>query len=142
MLSNTKSRLAGKNLSLLFVAFLLLQSFSFLIYAQGPGNPDNPMTAPGARGIGQDDHILYWENPASTIYNEVYFSDNYSLVSGLHSSVKILDGSPSTVYNAAPLSITGTLDLFKEYYWRVVEYGTGGSTLGPIWNFTSRVSYM
>ena len=40
-------------------------------FAQGPGEPFNPMTAPGARGISGSNHTLCWKNPFRTTYNKI-----------------------------------------------------------------------
>ena len=107
-------------------------------FAQGPGEPFHPMTAPGARGISIHLHILFWENPAGTIYNEVYFSDDPALVSAMDPSVKILDGYPSTVFDSVSLNLYGQLEYYKAYYWKVVEYDSLSFSPSPTWNFTSR----
>ncbi len=98
----------------------------------------NPMTAPGAVSVSTQGHILYWENPESVAFNEVYFSEDSSLVANMDPSVRILSGEPSSVYDS--VQISGTLPLNTKYYWGVVEYYlVGNNTVKgfdiPVWYF-------
>ena len=122
----------------LSATFIILCSFT--LSAQGPGSAFNPATAPGAKGIHWTDHILYWENPSGTIYNEVYFSQDSSAVANLDTNVRVQNGFPSTIYNSFPLSSYGNLLINAMYYWRVTEHGSSGSSDSPVWHFTSQPS--
>ena len=112
---------------IIFICFISSTSF-----AQGPGEPFNPMTANGATGIAEYSHILFWQNPDSTIYNKVYFSDDSSLVNSLDPSAILVDGYPDTVYSSLSLDLVGYLDAFTNYYWRIVEYNHIDSTIGLV----------
>ena len=114
---------------------LLITFFPFLLFAQGPGEPFNPETATGANYIHSTGHRLLWQNPDSTIYNIIYFSEDSSLVEQLDSSVILYDGTPSTAYDTVYLTAVEPLDWSKEYYWRVIEYYSFGAILGPVWHF-------
>ena len=126
-------------ISLCFSLFVLL---SIPTFAQGPGEPYHPMTAPGAESIGAYNHILYWENPTGIIYNQVYFSSDSTLVVTLDTSVMIYNGYPVTTYSNVSLNVLGLLNSYKLYYWRVVEYASNGNFPGPIWYFRSRIDYV
>ncbi len=94
------------------LCFSLLVLLSIPTFSQGPGEPYNPMTAPGARGITwvnnqYSAHKLIWKNPSSTVYNKIYFSEDFDLVNTLDSSVLLYDGFP----------IYCLLKYFSEYRW-------------------------
>ena len=127
-----------KTLKYFMMSYLLTLIVSYSSLAQGPGEPFHPMTAPGANGVATGGHILVWENPLGTVYNEVYFSSDSSLVASLDTSSRIVNGYPSTTYNSKDLSMI-FLDNFTKYYWRVVEYDSLDFIAGPIWYFISRV---
>ncbi|MBV6420610.1 MAG: hypothetical protein DAHOPDDO_01867 [Ignavibacteriaceae bacterium] len=118
----------------------LLVFSSTLTFAQGPGEPYNPMTANGARGIWLG-HKLNWENPPTTVYNKIYFSEDFELVNSLDSSALLYDGYPSTVYSNIFLAIVGNLNNYTKYYWKVVEYNSITYTTGPTWYFITRTLY-
>ncbi len=121
-----------KSLPLLFLIFL-----SVITFAQVPDPPFNPMTAPGAKGIHLSDHILFWQNPESVTYNQLYFSADSLLVANSDSSVRVLSGFPSTVYSSFNLINYGYLGDYVKYYWKVVEYNSSGNSLSPVWWFNS-----
>ena len=116
--------------------FLLAVLFSIQLFAQGPGEPFNPMTANGAQGISYWSHTLFWQNPANVVYNQVYFSSNFSLVTNLDPSVKIFDGSPDSSINEI---IINQFNPYTKYYWCVVEYDSTGFTKGKVWYFVTRL---
>jgi len=124
-----------KSLLLLFLIFLSVISF-----AQVPDPPFNPITAPGAKGIHPSDHVLYWQNPESVIYNQLYFSEDSLLVVNSDSSVRVLNGFPLTIYTSFNLSNYGFLGDFVKYYWKVVEFNSSGNSTSPIWSFNSLAS--
>jgi|GEM_PF-1654791 len=127
-----------KTLKYFMMSYLLTLIVSYSSLAQGPGEPFHPMTAPGANGVALSGHILVWENPSGTVYNEVYFSSDSSLVASLDTTTRIVNGYPSTTSNSIDLSMI-FLDNFTKYYWRVVEHDSSDFTAGPIWYFISRV---
>jgi len=122
------------------MSLLITLNISICTFGQGPGEPFHPMTAPGANGVSIAVHILVWENPSETVYNEVYFSSDSSLVTSLDTTARILNGYPSTTSNSLDFSTVVLLDYYTEYYWRVVEYDSTDFTAGPIWCFISRVN--
>jgi hypothetical protein len=118
-----------------YLIIIIFLSLTSQILPQGPGEPFNPETANGAKYIHSTGHRLLWQNPDSTIYNIIYFSEDSSLVTQLDSSVILYDGTPSTVYDTVYLTTVEPLDWSKKYYWRVVEYYNSGSIVGPVWHF-------
>ena len=124
-----------KNLIMICSLFLL----STLSFAQGPGEPFHQMTANGAHGIASYGHIMFWQNPEGTLYNEVYLSDDSSLVASLDTTVRIYNGYPSTADTSLDISVAGFLNSLHKYYWRVVEYDSSGATMGNVSNFITRI---
>jgi hypothetical protein len=100
----------------------------------GPGPATNPSPASGATDLPITGNTATWDNPAGATYNQVYFSDNATLVATLDPAALVLDGSPSTVYASAPLP---ALMYSTSYYWRIVEWDGTGSTNSPVWSFTT-----
>jgi hypothetical protein len=121
------------------LCYSLLVLLSTPTFSQGPGEPYHPMTANDAKGIWLQ-HVLNWQNPSSTLYNKIYFGDDYSLVNSMDSSVLLYDGYPSTEFNSIPLVAYGDLNYKQLYYWKVVEYNSISYTVGPTWYFVSRTS--
>ncbi len=115
--------------------FFHLFFFSIQMLAQGPGQPFHPVVANGAKNIYKTDQQLRWENPVGTTYNEVYVSTNLNLVINLDPSVKLLDGSPGTIFTSAALGPIEPLQYEVKYYWRVVEHNNTNYTAGPVWYF-------
>jgi len=97
------------------------------------------MTANGAHGIASYGHIMFWQNPEGTLYNEVYLSDDSSLVASLDTTVRIYNGYPSTADTSLDISVAGFLNSLHKYYWRVVEYDSSGATMGNVSNFITRI---
>jgi hypothetical protein len=125
------------------LCFSLLVLISIPTFAQGPGEPYNPMTANGARHIHRVNnqyfaHKLFWKNPSNTTYNEIYLSLDSSLVNSIDSSALVLSGHDSThTFSELSLNLIGTLEHHTKYYWRVVEHNESGFTIGPVWYFIS-----
>ena len=114
-----------------FVALL----FSIQILAQGTGEPFFFETANGAKYIHITGHRLIWQNPDSTIYNSIYFSEDSNLVLQLDPSVILFNGFPSTVYDTIYLSNVEPLQWNKKYYWRIVEFYNSSNIESPLLNF-------
>ncbi|MFZ1520273.1 MAG: T9SS type A sorting domain-containing protein [Ignavibacteriaceae bacterium] len=121
-----------KKLLILFSVLLSIQ-----LFAQAPDPPFNPMTAPGARGISTLNHTLYWQNPNGVLYNEVYFSDDSALVANNDTSVRVINGYPSTVFSSLDINGFGPFNISTKYYWKVLEYNSSGQSMSPVWDFTS-----
>ncbi|MDY0083335.1 MAG: T9SS type A sorting domain-containing protein [Ignavibacteriaceae bacterium] len=114
--------------------FVIIVLCAGLLYSQVPDAAYNPMTANGAKGISTSNHILYWQNPSGVTYNEVYFSSDSLLVFNSDASVRVKNGSPSTVFNSYSVSEYGQLTESK-YFWKVVEYNSNGASVSPVWYF-------
>ena len=115
-----------------FLFRILFLSLTSQIFAQGPGEPFNPETANGANYIHSTGHRLLWQNPDSTVYNVIYFSEDSSLVSQMDTSAILYNGKPFTVYDTVHLAAVEPLTWNRKYFWRVVEYYTSGSVEGPV----------
>ncbi len=124
----------------IFLIVIILLSINFEIDAQ-PEKAFAPMTAPGARGIGNYAHELYWANPTDVNYNEIFFSSDSIFVINQTPAALILSGFPHTVFNSVNLSSVGALTPGIKYYWRVVEYDSNGSNPGDIWYFRTNGNY-
>ncbi len=120
---------------------VLILNFLFLypgfVLAQLPGEPFNPMTAPGANGVSITSHILYWQNPVNVLYNEIYFGSDSILVANQDTSVRVKNGFPSTVYSSYSLSEFGLLNTDTKYFWKVIEYNSNGASISPLWYFST-----
>ena len=95
------------------------------------------MTAPGASGISTLIHTLYWQNPEGVNFNEVYFSDDSALVANNDTSVRVINGYPSTVFSSLDINGFGPFNISTKYYWKVFEYNSSGPSISPLWDFTS-----
>jgi len=109
--------------------------YAITILAQVPQPALNPMTAPGAIGIDNSEHTLFWENPSGVQYNECYFSTDSSLVADLDTTVRIQNGYPSTIDNSVTIS---SFSENTKYFWSVVEYNASGNSSSPVWYFYSQ----
>ncbi len=72
---------------------------------------------------------LSWEKATGTIFNTVYFGDNFDTVNNAAA------GGYMTLQ--APYK-PGTLKLDTTYYWRVDEFTAAGVKKGDVWSFTTR----
>jgi len=124
-----------KTLKYFIMSLLITLIVSYSAIAQGLGEQYNPETANGANYIHSTGHRLLWQNPDSTVFNIIYFSEDSNLVAQLDTSVILYDGTPSTVYHTIYLTTVEPLDWSRNYYWRVVEFYNFGSMEGPIWSF-------
>ncbi|MDP2366603.1 MAG: T9SS type A sorting domain-containing protein [Ignavibacteria bacterium] len=122
-----------KILMILFPVLLSVQ-----LFAQVPDPAFNPMTAPGAKGIHWNNHILHWKNSMGTVYNEVYFSNDSIKVANKDTTVRVRNGLPSTIHTSYPLNSYGQLYISTKYYWRVVEYNAFGNSISDLWWFQAR----
>ena len=122
-----------------YFTLLISLSINLAVFAQSSYDAFHPMTASGAVSVYIQGHILYWENPDSVFYNEIYFSDDSALVANRAPSALLLSGEPtSTVYDS--VQIDTVLPGNTKYYWAVIEwYLLEGklthSRLLPIWYF-------
>ena len=112
----------------IFYPLSLLLFFSSLTLSQNPGEPYNPETANGAKGIGRNNHILVWHNPSLISYNKIYFSADSLSVANSDTSTLILNGYPSTVYSNVTLNFPTYLEYYKKYFWKIIEFDTNGDS--------------
>src|SRR5690554_1837494 len=93
----------------------------------GPGFATDPNPANGATGV-EINADLSWTNPAGATSIEVFFGTD--------------PGSLTSVYSGVPVTTfdPGTLQYGTQYYWRVDETDTSGTTTGFTWNFTTRLA--
>lgn len=71
-----KGVITMKKIIILLYSFVLIS----ISHAQGPGQPYFPETANGASNVYYQYHILQWENPIGTIYNDIFLSYDSSKV--------------------------------------------------------------
>ncbi|MBN2571241.1 MAG: T9SS type A sorting domain-containing protein, partial [Ignavibacteriales bacterium] len=96
----------------------------------------NPSPADDSKDIGNSGVNLTWNNPGSYKYNELYLSKDSKLVAICDPSVRVLNGYPMTVYSN--YTIPYTLDMGRNYYWRVVQYdNSDGRANSTMWNFST-----
>jgi hypothetical protein len=88
-----------------------------------PAAPSNPNPSNGASSVGTSPTLTWASQPAGTTYNVAFGTSNppSPAVSGLTSS----SYSP------------GSLAPSTTYYWRVTAVNGAGSTVGPVWSFTT-----
>ena len=109
--------------------------YSVVMLAQVPDPAFNPMTAPGAIGIDDTEHTLFWENPTDVQYNECYLSTDSSLVANMDTTVRIQNGFPSNVFSSVTIN---SLSQNTRYYWSIVEYNSSGISSSPVWYFNTQ----
>lgn len=117
---------------LIFVFLIIISN----LFAEGPDEPYNPMTAPGAMGISFWSHTLIWQNPINVVFNKVYFGSDITLVTSLDTSVLVFDGFPNNSISEHILN-SSQLNPYTKYYWCVVEFDSNDFKIGPIWYFTT-----
>ena len=109
---------------------LFLLSISLTISAASPTTPSSPSPSNGATNVALSG-TLSWSCSA----NDGGSTLNYDLYMGTSTSNMSLYKSGK---NSKSCSYSG-LDYGKKYYWKVVVYnGSGGSTQGPFWSFTTK----
>ncbi|MBS4033601.1 MAG: T9SS type A sorting domain-containing protein [Ignavibacterium sp.] len=111
---------------------LTQQGLPFIVHGTsgaptGPGPATNPSPANGATNVPITASQATWTNPAGATSNEFYFGTAPGSLTLLQS------GSLATSFNIPP----GTLQYASTYYWRVNEIDGSGTTIGPIWSFTT-----
>ncbi len=92
---------------------------------ESPPTPSNPVPLNLASNIAANTS-LSWSNGAAGITNEVYFGT--------------APGGGQLVFQGSTLGTNWTLPLLSPnttYYWRIISRRVG-STIGPIWRFTTR----
>ena len=102
----------------------------------GPGVPLDPTPAASTNNIDQNGSLT-WNNPDGTLYNELYFGTDKELVSSMNPSVRVLDGSVSTIFSNYDFS---DLAQGTTYYWKVVETDDDDFSEGDVWSFTTKIT--
>jgi hypothetical protein len=90
-----------------------------------PGPASNPSPIHTASGVSTAT-TLTWSAGAGATSHKVYFGTSSSLNSGQLKSTQ-----SGTTFNP------GTLSSGTTYYWRIDEVNTQGTTIGPVWSFTT-----
>jgi endonuclease/exonuclease/phosphatase family metal-dependent hydrolase len=99
-------------------------SFATAAAAAAPGAPSNPSPTSGAGNVPTASTILSWA-PAGG-------ADNYDVALGLTTSPPVIAQAQSgTSFNPGALAAGST------YYWQVTANNSTGSTVGPLWQFTT-----
>lgn len=91
----------------------------------GPGLATNPTPANSAAGVNITSTTLTWTNPTGVTSQGIFFGTSPGSLPSVYS------GTPKTSHALATLAYGTT------YYWRVDETGTGGTTTGSTWSFTT-----
>ncbi|HQI42441.1 MAG TPA: hypothetical protein PK665_15205, partial [Ignavibacteriaceae bacterium] len=91
----------------------------------GPGQAANPNPVNGSIDVSAPNVTLSWTNSGDATTNSVYFGNSPSSLTQIHTGSLI-----------SSIGRTG-LEYNKTYYWRVDEINNAGTTVGPIWNFTT-----
>jgi len=86
----------------------------------------SPNPADGAKFVGTD-AVLSWTPGFGAKLHTVYFGDNFDDVNDA------IDGVPRPLLSHNP----GPLEPGKTYYWRVDEFDSVNTYIGPVWSFTT-----
>jgi hypothetical protein len=89
-----------------------------------PGTPSNPSPAAGATGVPTTTAVGWSASANATSYAVAFGATN--------PPPPVAAGLTSTSYQPS-----SALNPSTTYFWRVTAQGPGGSTLGPLWSFTT-----
>ena len=105
-------------------------NFAGVIIKPDP-NAYGPNPATGAVNVSLTP-TLSWTAGYGVASHDVYFGTNQTNVTNAnHASAEYKGNQAGTSY------VPGTLTNNTTYYWRIDEVGTGGTTKGTVWSFTS-----
>jgi len=104
--------------------------WSFTV-ALPPGQASDPQPANGSTGNSVTT-TLAWTAGSNTSSHDVYFgTDQNAVENATQSSGEFRGNQTTTTYDPGALTAATT------YYWRIDEVGTGGTTKGAVWSFTT-----
>jgi len=92
------------------------------------GAASNPAPAQLATDVSTPDVMLSWTAGAGATSHQVYLGTIPSPGAG-----QLQETVTGTTFNATGLLVNTT------YYWRIAAVGPAGTTLGPVWSFTTEV---
>ena len=100
-------------------------------YLYPPTQAISPSPANGATGVSITAD-LSWTAGVDATSHDVYFGTNQTNVTNAtHASAEYKGNQAGTSY------VPGTLTNKMTYYWRIDEVGSGGTTTGTVWSFTT-----
>ncbi|MCX6666369.1 MAG: PQQ-binding-like beta-propeller repeat protein, partial [Euryarchaeota archaeon] len=96
-----------------------------------PNNPTSPSPANASTGISITADLSWTggdPDTGDTVLYDVYFGTT-------NPSPKVSSNQSGTTYD------TGTMNFNTMYYWKIVAWDNhGASTIGPLWNFTTKIN--
>lgn len=96
-----------------------------------PGQASDPSPTDGSTGNSVTT-TLSWTAGGFTSSHNVYFgTDQNAVENATQSSAEFRGNQTTTTFNPGALTAATT------YYWRIDEVGTGGTTKGAVWSFTT-----
>lgn len=101
-----------------------------------PDAATNPSPANAATDVATT-LTLSWTAGARATSHDVYFgTDQTAVTNATTASAEYRGNRPTTTYNLASLFPSG-LARNTQYYWRIDEKNTAGTTAGTVWSFTT-----
>jgi hypothetical protein len=133
----TDFRIYGEVLEPLYIAELVSdypELANFLLYPKNP-SPKNKSTDIALAGM-----VLTWTAGKDTVYQDVYFGENFNAVNNADTSSATYKGQIALEDTFDPCS----LELAKTYYWRVDQLDANSDLIvkGPVWQFSTPESIM
>lgn len=96
-----------------------------------PGQATNPDPANGAKGQPLDQDLA-WTAGLNALSHDVYFGTSQTAVQNAdHEDAEFVGNVAGTTYDP------GSLEGNTQYFWRIDAKSNGGTTKGPVWNFTT-----
>lgn len=105
------------------VNFTDFSIFAHILGFPGPASHPNPPDGAAPVNITAD---LGWKAGRGATSHDVYF--------GTSNPPPFIRNQPYTIYDP------GTMDYITMYYWRIDEVNKWGTTMGPVWSFTTIMS--
>ena len=98
--------------------------WSFTTNVAPPAKPSSPSPATGATAVSTSTSVSWAASPGASTYDVAFGTSNPP-------GVVSTDQSTTTYTPSAALAYATT------YYWQITAKGPGGSTVGPVWSFTT-----